>query len=110
MERTVHLGTAGAHRTINDGYRMAMLITYRRTGGLGALLALGGLAIAAGVLTAVVAAAVLLVGLAGAAAVLLVRAVLPRSWRRRKAPPATEWPHATIEGAVVNSRSGSRPE
>lgn len=86
-----------------------MLITYRKTGGLGALLALGAVALAAGLLTLAAAAVVLIVGVAGAAIVLLVRAVLPRSWRRHSVPPATEWPHDTIEGTVVNSAVSARP-
>lgn len=88
-----------------------MLITYRKTGGLGALLALGALALVAGVLTMAAAAVVLVVGVAAAAIVLFVRAVLPRSWRRHTVPPATEWPHETIEGTVVKPAvPAGRPE
>jgi hypothetical protein len=86
-----------------------MLITYRKTGGLGALLALGAIALVAGVLTIAAAAVVLIVGAAGAGIVLLVRAVLPRSWRRRKVPPATQWPRETIEGTVVKPALPPRP-
>jgi hypothetical protein len=86
-----------------------MLITYRKTGGLGALLALGAIALVAGVLTIAAATVVLIVGVAGAGLVLLVRTVLPRSWRRRAVLPATEWPHETIEGTVVKPALPARP-
>ena len=79
-----------------------MFLTYRRTGGVFALLTLAAVAIAATVVTVAVAAIILIVAVAAAAAVLLVRAVLPSSWRRRTAPPATSWPQETIEGTVVN--------
>ena len=93
-----------------------MRITYRGTGGLGALIAFVAIALAAGVLTAAV-AVVVLVGIAGAALLVLVRAALPRAWRRRTAQSATkaatkaatDWPHDTIEGTVVESAVSGPP-
>lgn len=79
-----------------------MRITYRGTGGLGALVALAAIALAVGLLTAAVAIIVVLAVVA-AAGLLMVRAVLPRAWRRRTVPPATDWPHDTIEGTVVGT-------
>lgn len=78
-----------------------MLITYRRTGGLFALLAVAAVAIAATVLTIAVAATLLIGAVAIAGVVLLARAVLPRSWLDRTAPSATPWPHETIDARVV---------
>jgi hypothetical protein len=60
-----------------------MFITYRRTGGIFALLTFAAVAFAATVLTVVVAATVLIVALGTAAAVLLARAVLP-AWTMAK--------------------------
>jgi len=85
-----------------------MRIAYRGTGGLGALIVLGAIALAAGVLTAAVAMLVAL-AVAAAALLVLVRAVLPRAWRRRPAPPATDWPHDTIEGTVVDTAVSGPP-
>lgn len=79
-------------------------ITYRRTGGLLTLLVLGAAGLAAALATVTVAATVLIVGVAGAAVALLVRAVLPRSWRRDTVPPPTSGPQEIIEGTVVNTR------
>jgi hypothetical protein len=84
-----------------------MLITYRRTGGLLALLAFAAVALAATVLTVVVAATVLIVAAAIAAVALVGRAVLPRSWRNRTVPSATPWPHKTIDATVVDAASSS---
>ena len=82
-----------------------MLITYRRTGGVFALLTLAAVALAATVLTIAVTATLLIVALAVtvavAVAVPLVRMVLPGTWRRHKVPPQAPWPHDTIEGTVV---------
>jgi hypothetical protein len=77
-----------------------MFITYRRTGGIFAVLTFAAVAFAATVLTVVVAATVLIVALGTAAAVLLARAVLPASWRHHTIPPPTAWPHDTIEGGA----------
>ena len=74
-----------------------MLITYRRTGGALAIVALA----ATTLIAAVVVAAILVVGSLVAAAVLLARAVLPRAWRRRIVPQAASWPHETLEATVV---------
>lgn len=86
-----------------------MRITFRGTGGVGALIALGAIALVAGVLTAAVAIIVVLAGIAGAALLVLVRAVLPRAWRRRTVPSATDWPHDTIEGTVVDTAVSAPP-
>jgi hypothetical protein len=80
-----------------------MLITYRRTGGLFALLTLAAVALAATVLTIAVAATLLIVAVAIAAAALVGRAVLPRSWRNRTIASATAWPHETIDATVVDT-------
>ena len=80
-----------------------MLITYRRTGGLLALLTLTA-ALAATVLTIAVAATL---AVAIAAAALVGRAVLPRSWRNRTVPSATPWPHKTIDATAVDATSSS---
>ena len=81
-----------------------MLITYRRTGGLFALLSLAIVALAATVLTIAVAATL---AVAMAVAALVGRAVLPRSWRNRTVPSATPWPHETIDATVVDATSSS---
>jgi hypothetical protein len=84
-----------------------MLITYRRTGGLFALLTLATVALVATVLTVAVAATLLIVAVAIAAVALVGRAVLPRSWRNRTVPSATPWPHEIIDATVVNATSSS---
>jgi hypothetical protein len=78
-----------------------MLITYRRTGGLIALLAVAAAAVAAMVLTIAVAAALAIAAIVVAGVVLLGRAVLPRAWLDRTVPSATSWPHETIDARVV---------
>ena len=78
-----------------------MLITYRRTGGIVALVVFGVVAVAAAVLTVAVAATALLVVAGGATIALVVRALLPESWRRRTVPPAAPWPQETIEATAV---------
>ena len=88
-----------------------MLITYRRTGGLFALLALAGIAVAVTVLTVAVAAIVLAVAVAIASVVVLGPAVVPRSWRRdRPVLPKTPWPHETIDTTAVTAISSSDPQ
>jgi hypothetical protein len=84
-----------------------MFISYRRTGGVLALLASAAVVLAATVLAAVVAAAMLIVALAGAAAALLARAVRPASWRHHPDSPSTTWPGVTIEGTAVNPAGAS---
>ena len=78
-----------------------MFIAYRRTGGVLALLMLAAVALAATVFTVALGVIVLAVGVAMAALALAARAVLPARWRRT-VPPATPWPHETIEGTVVD--------
>jgi len=81
-----------------------VLITYRRTGGgpllVAAVLVATGLAAAVAVVLGTVLAALAMVAL-------LVRAVLPSSWRRQTAPPVTPWPLETIDATVVNPRGSS---
>ena len=85
-----------------------MLITYRRTGGLFALLTLAGVAVAATVLTVAVAAIVLAVAVAIASVLVIGRAVTPRSWRRdRPVLAKTPWPHGTIDTTAVTAISSS---
>jgi hypothetical protein len=84
-----------------------MLMTYCRTGGVFALLTLATVALAATVLTVVVAATLLIVAVSIAAAALVGRAVLPRSWRNRTVPSASPWPHQTIDATVVDVTSSS---
>ena len=77
-----------------------MLITYRRTGGAFSLIVLAAVLVATAI-TVVVGATLLIVALA---IVLLVRAVLPTSWRRPTPPPAIPWPQETIESTAVTDR------
>jgi hypothetical protein len=55
----------------------------------------------------IVGATLLAVGVALGAVVLLVRAVLPTSWRRSAPPAATPWPQETIEGTIVKPEDSS---
>ena len=93
----VQLETAAAG---DKCYGEGVIITYRRTGGL-VLLAAGlivtGIAVALAMVLGIVAAVMGTVAL-------LVRAVLPSSWSRQTAPPATPWPLETIEATVVSPR------
>jgi hypothetical protein len=84
-----------------------MFITYRRTGGIFALLTFAAIAFAATVLTIVVAATLLIVALGTAAAVLFARAVLPASWRHHTMPRPTPRPGDTIEATVVHHNDSS---
>ncbi len=84
-----------------------MFITYRRTGGIFALLTFAAVAFAATVLTVVVAATLLIVALGAAVAVLLARAVLPASWRHHTIPRPTPRPRDTIEATVVHPNGSS---
>ena len=80
-----------------------MFITYRRTGGMFAAVAL-----AVTMLIVTVAAAILLiVASLTAAAVWAARAILPRSWRHRTGPPAVPWAHETFEATVVHSATST---
>ena len=79
-----------------------MYITYRRTGGVFALLTFAAVALAATVLSVAVAAAVLVAALAIGTVVLASRAVLPRwSWQT-SVRPATPWRQDTIGTTAVN--------
>ena len=79
-----------------------MRITYRRTGGVLAVLLFATVAVVATVLTIAVAATVLVVVLAIAAAALAARAVLPSSWWRRSVPPGASWPGRTIDTSAID--------
>ena len=80
-----------------------MFITYRRTGGVLALLSLVAVGLAATVLTAAVAATLLIVALPIAAAFVLARRVLPAAWRRRHVAQGASGTGETLEGTVVDS-------
>jgi len=80
-----------------------MLITYRRTSGLFALLTLAAVVLAATVLTVAVAATVT-VAAATAAAAFIGRAMLPR---KRMVSSAAPWSRETIDATVVNATSSS---
>jgi hypothetical protein len=81
-----------------------MEITYRRTGGIFAIVA-----IAATLLAVVVGGAILLVTVSAVAAVgLLVRAVLPSSWRTRRVSEAAAWPHQTIDHPVLREDNDTK--
>ena len=82
-----------------------MLITYRRTGGVSLIMLAA--ALVATTLTLVVGATLLIVAVAIGAVVLLVRALLPASWRRRTQPVERPWPQETIETTIVNPPLGS---
>lgn len=69
-------------------YSGAVLITYRRTVGPFAALALAMVALAAMTLTAAAAVTLLVVVVGIAAIVVCARAVLPGSWHRRSVPVA----------------------
>ena len=84
-----------------------MFITYRRTGGVSALLMFAAVALAAMVLSAAVAATVLVAALVIGAVALVARAVLPASWGQSGARPATRWPQETIETTAVNPAGSS---
>jgi len=80
-----------------------MLISYRRTGGVFAAVAL-----AATMLTVTVAAAiVLIVASLTATAVWAARAALLRTWPHRTVPPAVQWAHETLDATVVHPINSS---
>jgi hypothetical protein len=79
-----------------------MFISYRRSGGMLALLTFAAVALAATVLTVAVAATVLMVGVAVTAARLLMGAVRPGSRPPDTVSPAAPWAQDTIEGTVVD--------
>lgn len=106
----VQLRTAGARARVlqlHVGIDPMFIMTYRRTGGMFALLTLAAVAFAATVLTVAVAATILIVALAASATALLARAVLPAWWRRHTVPPATRGPQETFEATVVNPTGSS---
>lgn len=90
-----------------DRVRRPMFITYRRTGGVLALLAFAAVAIAATLFAVVVAVAALIVIVAAAAVVLVARAVLPASWRRRASSSSGRVALETIETTAVDASEWS---
>jgi hypothetical protein len=79
-------------------------ITYRRSGGIFALIVFAVVAIAATVFAAAAALTALAVLVVAGAVALVARALLPRSWRRRAAaaPPQVQpWSGDTIDATVV---------
>lgn len=105
----VQSGTAGAAPRVLT-LRMGLFITYRRTGGLLALLTVAAVAFAATVLAVAAAATLLIVAVAGSAIAVLVRAVLPRARRHQTVPPATRWPQETIATLVNPTDSAADRE
>jgi uncharacterized membrane protein YdfJ with MMPL/SSD domain len=85
-----------------------MLITYRRSGGLVAVLTFTVVALAATVVTVTVAATVLIVALAVAASAVLTRAALRLFGRHRVVQPAAGWSRDTIDTTAVHT-IGSAP-
>jgi hypothetical protein len=83
-----------------------MLIAYRRTGGVLALLTLAVVAVAATLFTIAVGATLLIGAAAVAAVAFLARSVLPASRRRRNMPPAS-WAEGAIEGTLVTPAATS---
>jgi hypothetical protein len=79
-----------------------MFISYRRTGGVFALLTFAAVALAATALAIVVAATVLVAALVLAATAFVARGALSGRWRRHTVPPVSRWPHATIDTTAVN--------
>ena len=84
-----------------------MFITYRRTGGVFAIVIFAVVALATAVLTVVTAATVLLLALALGAAALVARAILPASLRKRTVSDATPWPQKTIETTLATPAASS---
>jgi hypothetical protein len=80
-----------------------MFISYRRTGGVLALLTFAAVALAATVFTAVVGATVLVVALVVAAITSVARAVLPARPGHHTVRPPTAWPDETFEATVVDT-------
>ena len=81
---------------------MGIRITYRRTGGVCAVLMFGAVAVAATTLAAAVAAAMLIAAVAVLASARLAATLWPRSWRRRPGPLPVPWPYETIDATVVH--------
>ena len=80
-----------------------MLITYRRSGGLFAVLTFTVVALATAALTVAVAATVLVAALAVAASAVLARTVLRLLGRHRVVQPAAGWSGDTIDTTVVHT-------
>src|SRR5688572_9493699 len=81
---------------------MGMSITYRRTGGVFALLTFAAVALAATVLSIAAAATLLVAALAIGTVTLVARVVLPRWPWQSSVRPVTPWPQETIETTAVN--------
>ena len=82
---------------------MGLRITYRRTGGVFALITLGAIAFAVTTLVAAVTAAMLILAVTIGAVALLARTLWPRAWGRRPVPLSTAWPGQTIDAEVVHT-------
>jgi hypothetical protein len=79
-----------------------MYITYRRKGGVFALLTFAAVALAATLLSIAAAATLLVAALALGTVAFVARVVLPRwSWQS-SVRPVTAWPQETIETTAVN--------
>jgi hypothetical protein len=76
-----------------------MLITYNRRGGILMLVAAGAVTLVAAFVAVTLAATLLVVMVGLGAIALAVRALVPRSWLRRR--PVAANPADTIEGTVV---------
>src|SRR5688500_8319363 len=92
------------------GEGMAIRITYRRTGGVCALLMFAVVALAATTLAAAVTAALLIGAVTIGTLALLVRALWPGSWRRRPVPLPRPWRGQTIDVTPVHPTRSSDGE
>ena len=81
-----------------------MWITYRRTGRALGLMAMG---LVVTVLTVAVAAFAVITAAVLVPVALVTRAMSPASRRTSQAPPASSWPHKTIEAEVVSATRAS---
>jgi len=86
---------------------MGMYITYRRTGGVFALLTFAAVALAATVLSVAVAATLLVAALAVGTVALVARVVLPRASWQSTVHPVTPWLQETIETTTLNPARSS---
>jgi hypothetical protein len=78
-----------------------MLISYRRTSGIFPLLTLAAVGLVAMIVTAAVAATLLVLAGVLAVASLARQVVRGRSRPNRPRQPATSWPHETIDATVI---------
>jgi hypothetical protein len=83
-----------------------MIVMFRTRGGCRVLTL--GFGVVAATALALAVAAMLIVGTVVGATVILARAVLPSSWRRRNVEAATHWPSATIDTTIVAEEEQAR--